>query len=165
MMPAKPVVNNNTPLVALWTLGRLDLLRDLFGTVLVPEAVHREFVATEREDRRAALRQAPWVEVRPLTYPRRVLTYTGLDRGEVEVLALAEETDARLVLLDERKARRFARRLGRSLTGTVGILLLAKEVGRVESVAESLQALRAAGLHLAPALVRQAMQMAGESVR
>jgi hypothetical protein len=38
-MPDGPVVLNNTPLVALWTIGRLDLLRDLFGEVLIPQAV------------------------------------------------------------------------------------------------------------------------------
>jgi predicted nucleic acid-binding protein len=38
-MPVPPVIINNTPLVALWTLDRLDLLSDLFGTVWLPTAV------------------------------------------------------------------------------------------------------------------------------
>lgn len=65
-MPAGPVVGNNTPLVALWALGRLDLLRELYGTVLIPPAVHSEFVATERELRLAmALIQQPRLYGRP----------------------------------------------------------------------------------------------------
>jgi predicted nucleic acid-binding protein len=44
-MPDGPVVLNNTPLVALWTIGRLDLLRDLFGEILIPQAVEAEFLA------------------------------------------------------------------------------------------------------------------------
>jgi predicted nucleic acid-binding protein len=51
----------------------------------------------------------------------------GLDRGEAEVLALAEEREARLVVIDERKARRYAQRLGIPLTGTLGLLVAAKE--------------------------------------
>lgn len=43
-MPARPVIINNTPLVALWVLGRLDLLRDLYGEVLMPQAVYNEFL-------------------------------------------------------------------------------------------------------------------------
>lgn len=39
-MPDRPVISNNTPLVALFALGRLDLLRDLYGEVLIPQAVH-----------------------------------------------------------------------------------------------------------------------------
>ena len=35
-MPDRPVIANNTPLVALWVLGRLDILRDLYGEVGMP---------------------------------------------------------------------------------------------------------------------------------
>jgi predicted nucleic acid-binding protein len=38
-MPDKPVIANNTPLVALWVLGRLDLLRDLYSEVWIPQAI------------------------------------------------------------------------------------------------------------------------------
>jgi predicted nucleic acid-binding protein len=41
-MPARPIVANNTPLVALWVLGRLDILRDLYGEVLIPPGVQAE---------------------------------------------------------------------------------------------------------------------------
>jgi predicted nucleic acid-binding protein len=58
-----------------------------------------------------------------------MLAYTGLDEGEASVLALAEELDASLVIVDERKGRRYAKRLGLAVTGTMGILLLAKEQG------------------------------------
>jgi predicted nucleic acid-binding protein len=57
-MPAGPVVLNNTPLVALTVLGRLDLLRDLFGEVLVPESVQDEFLAVDTALRREALASA-----------------------------------------------------------------------------------------------------------
>jgi predicted nucleic acid-binding protein len=48
-MPGGPVVLNNTPLTALWAIGRLDLLRDPFGEVLIPEAVRAEFLAREKK--------------------------------------------------------------------------------------------------------------------
>ena len=60
-MLAAPVILNNTPLVALWVLSRLDLLRDLYGEVIIPSAVHAEFLATEREARESALTDAPWI--------------------------------------------------------------------------------------------------------
>lgn len=63
-MPVRPVVLNNTPLVALWAIGRLDLLRQLFGEVLIPEAVRDEFLAHEvGEDvgeRSRSLEAASW---------------------------------------------------------------------------------------------------------
>jgi predicted nucleic acid-binding protein len=43
-MPSGPVILNNTPLVAFWVLGQLELLHSLYGEVLVPTAVLAEFV-------------------------------------------------------------------------------------------------------------------------
>jgi uncharacterized protein len=161
-MPNGPVVLNNTPLVALWSLGRLDILRDLYQEALIPRAVEEEFLATEASARRKALDDAPWVRTVELPHPRRALAYAGLHRGEAAVLALAEEMDARLVVLDERKARRYAERLGLSLTGTLGLLLEAKKAGFVGSISDCVTQLLSAGLFLSPELVRRALDIADE---
>jgi predicted nucleic acid-binding protein len=58
-MPDRPVVLNNTPLVALWSIGRLELLRDLFQEVLIPSAVEAEFLATQEVSRQEALARSP----------------------------------------------------------------------------------------------------------
>jgi predicted nucleic acid-binding protein len=162
-MPDGPVVLNNTPLVALWAIGRLDFLRDLFGEVLIPQAVEAEFLAIERNVREGALADAPWIQSVRLAQPRRSLAYMGLDRGEADVLALAEERDARLVVIDERKARRYAERLGLPLTGTLGLLLAAKEAGLIELVTVWTDRLREAGLYLKPDLVQKILRLAGEA--
>lgn len=161
-MPAGPVVANNTPLVALWALGRLDLLRDLFGEVFIPAAVQAEFLAIEETRRKNALANAPWIRATDLLDPRRASAYAGLDRGEAEVLALAEEKRASLVIIDERKGRRYAERLGFAFTGTLGVLLLAKEANLLLSVEEVLEKLERAGLHLSRSLVDRVLEMAGE---
>jgi len=80
--------------------------------VCIPPAVHDEFLAAERPLRQDILEHAPWIKVTPLENPRQALVYVGLDRGEAEVLALACERSARLVILDERKGRQYAKRLG-----------------------------------------------------
>jgi predicted nucleic acid-binding protein len=161
-MPAGPVVANNTPLVALWILGRLDLLRDLYGAVWIPQAVYEEFVATERTRRHAALREASWIVTVPVSNPQHVKVYVGLDQGEAEVLALADEHAARLVIVDERKGRRYAQRLGISLTGTLGVLLLAKERGLVDLLSPLLAELQDGGLYLDSALTDRMLVLAGE---
>jgi predicted nucleic acid-binding protein len=161
-MPDGPVVLNNTPLVALWNLGRLDLLETLFGDILIPRAVHEEFLAASREERRKALAAARFLHVADLADPRRALAYAGLHRGEAQVIALAEERAARLVVLDDRRARRYAERLGFPRTGTLGVLLLAKERGLVRSVAAEITRLQEAGLYLGPTLIAKARELAGE---
>jgi predicted nucleic acid-binding protein len=156
------VILNNTPLVALWSIGHLGLLRDLYDEVFIPQAVYEEFLAAERAVRQADLAEASWIKPTSLTDPRQALVYVGLDYGEAEVLALANEQSARLVIMDERKGRRYALRLGLPLTGTVGILLTAKAQGLIPALAPLLDQLLAEGLFLAPALVEKALELAGE---
>jgi len=161
-MPAGPVISNNTPLVALWVLGHLELLRDLYGEVLIPQAVYEEFLATERAARQEALVKAPWIKPVSLVKSRQVLVYVGLDQGEAEVLALANERSARLIIMDEHKGRRYAKRLGLPLTGTLGILLLAKEKKLVSALAPLIDELLKEGLYLTLDLVTRVLELAGE---
>jgi len=161
-MPAPPIIINNTPLVALWSLDRLDLLRDLFGVVWLPTAVESEFLAVDPVARQQALVGADWLQTVSLAETRHALTYTGLDRGEAEVLAVAVEHEARLVIMDERKGRRYAHRLGLPLTGTLGVLLLAKEEGLVTAAGPLIQQLLDQGLYFSPELVGRALTLAGE---
>ena len=64
-MRKKPVIANNTPLVALWELNSLFLLRELYTEVWIPQAVEDEFLATEPIDRRTALNNAPYIKTIP----------------------------------------------------------------------------------------------------
>ncbi len=162
-MRKKPVIANNTPLVALWELNSLFLLRELYTEVWIPQAVEDEFLATEPIDRRTALNNAPYIKTVPLTHPQRALAYVGLHHGEASVLALAEEHDARLVIIDERKARGYAQRIGLPLTGTIGVLLLAKNEGLIGAIKPLLTTLHDNGLYLSVPLTNKALQLAGET--
>jgi len=161
-MPAKPVVVNSTPLVAFWAIGRLDILRLLFGEIVIPPAVREEFLSTEKETRRKTLRDESWIRVIGLESPNRTGAFVTLDEGEAQVLALAEEQNASLVLIDERKARRYAERLKLPLSGTLGVLLLAKEEKIIPAIAPLLKAIQEAGLYLHEELIEQVLGLAGE---
>lgn len=161
-MADRPVVANTTPLVSLWLLNRLDLLQGLYSEILIPPAVQSEFLAAEMAVRQMSLTNAPWIRVVPLTQPQRALAYAGLDRGEAEVLALAEEQSARLVIIDERAGRRYARRMTLPITGTLGVLLLAKESGLIQEVKPLIEMLHQAGMYLGEDLIEGVLRLAGE---
>jgi hypothetical protein len=161
-MPVKPVITNNTPLAALWSVGYLALLRDLFKEVWAPQAVCDEFLAAEPALRQATLESSPWIRCVSLQNPQHVAVYIGLDRGEAEVLSLAEESEPRLIIMDELRGRRYAQRLGLPLTGTLGVLLLAKEQGLIPAIKPLVEALLNAGLYLTPELIEKALAIAGE---
>ena len=124
------VVSDAGPLIALSKLGRLALLRQLYEQVLIPQAVYEEVViAGLREGHSDAIVVDHAVQLGHITVQPAVLSDSdsrwsaAIDLGEVEVIVLARDNDADLVLIDNAHARRAARSVGIPLRGTVGILL------------------------------------------
>ena len=158
------VVSNTTPIIALSVIGRLTLLRELYAEVLIPPAVYSEIMAGgARRAGAAELRHASWIRTVPLQDPRRAELLVDLDRGEAEAIALAMELDADLLLIDERLARRHALRLGLTITGSLGVLLKAKERGLVSELRPLIQELRRNKIRLSEDVVQQALRLAGEA--
>lgn len=159
--PVRRVISNTTPLIALALIGQLSLLQQLYGQIVIPPAVEAELVAGSNNVA-VDTHSAAWIKVVALQDPQRAALIVGLDRGEAEVLALTQELSVDLVLLDERLARRYARRLGLPLTGTLGVLVKAKQQNLIPSIAPLIQALRQGGIHLSEAVVQEALRLAGE---
>jgi hypothetical protein len=124
-------------------LDLLKLLPALVGSVTVPPAVVEEL----SEGQRLGINlpnplSHSWIIVRsPVSAPALRLI-TDLGPGESEVLALALETPNSIVILDDDLARRTAEMSGIRLTGTLGILLDAKQAGLLEEIAPLLERLQ-----------------------
>ncbi|WP_303884140.1 DUF3368 domain-containing protein, partial [Acetomicrobium mobile] len=90
---------------------------------------------------------------------------TQLDYGEAEVIALALEMGARLVLLDEKEAREFARKLGLKVLGTIGLLIWAKKEGIIDNLKVYLDALQMkAGFRVSQQLYKQVLKEVNEEM-
>jgi hypothetical protein len=151
------VVADASPLIALARIGRLELLRALFGTLVLPNAVWREVTEAGRDKAGAAtVLLADWIGRRDVSDQGLVaLLRQDLGAGEAEAIALAREVSADLVLLDERLGRAAAKRLGLRVTGLVGVLIEARERGLLADAEAVLDALhRQAGFWLAEELRR-----------
>ena len=162
-MPIQPVVSNNSPLVGLLGINLLSLLRDLYTEVWIPRKVEKEFLRKDPVVRREALENAPWIKTVDLTDPRTAAVHAELDDGEAEALALANEHDARLVLLDEKRGRQKAKQIGLTAIGIVGVLQEAKEEGLIDVIKPLLMQLQDNGIHLSESLINNALQDAGEA--
>ena len=162
-MPTNPIISNNSPLVALWGLGLLSLLRDLYTEIWIPRAVEREFLRSKKEVRQHALNSAPWIKTVDLANPQNAADFERLGDGEAEVLALANEHKADLVLIDEKRARQMTQDIGLPVKGTVGILLEAKKKGLVDLVKPLLTSLKNNGMHLDDSLIAYVLDEAGET--
>ena len=158
-----PVVVDTTPLIALALLEHTELLRRFYGGVLIPPAVRAELESGSLQGRYTlTLSDASWIETAALDDPRRADLLSDLDRGEAEVLALAQERRARLVIIDEKLGRRHAQRLGLPLTGSLGVLIRAKQAGVIAELAPLLDELVDRGIYLGQPLVEEAPRLAGE---
>ncbi|AHF91074.1 hypothetical protein OPIT5_13530 [Opitutaceae bacterium TAV5] len=150
--PAKiAAVLDSTCLIGLDNIGRLDVIDALLQPAWAPPAVEKEFGA-----------RPAWLQIVPPADRALVASLRMMvDAGESEAIALAQEKGIR-VILDDRKARAVAARLGVPVTGTVGLLLKAKEFGVVPLVRPLLDALDASGFHLGPGILAEALRLAGE---
>lgn len=157
------MIVNASPLICLSKGGLLDLLPALFKEIVVPAAVIQEIMRKGVIDPPSKdlsshkwLKQVDTVAVNP-----SVVSW-DLGEGESSVLSFALRNPQFLAIIDDREARRCAVSLSCRYTGTVGLIVLAKQRGIVPSVRESLKRLRDSGLWLSEVFIRDICRKANE---
>ncbi len=136
------VISNTSPLIGLAKIEQLSLLQQLFQAIMIPQTVYDEFFenCTPSEETHFRAVSHEFVEiitVQPLhSFSRR------LDRGEQDVLTLALQEHADLVLLDDRKAFNEAQELKLAVASTRAVLTIAEERHLIRSYQEIEDALR-----------------------
>jgi predicted nucleic acid-binding protein len=124
------VVSDTSAITSLLQIGRIGLLASLYDEVVIPGAV-------ERELRRTHKRLPDFIRTVPVVDPTLSGRFVGeLDAGESEAIALMLEGRGDLLLMDERKGRRVAKRAGIQVIGLLGVLLDARQAGLLKSISE-----------------------------
>jgi predicted nucleic acid-binding protein len=160
-------VVNASPLIH---LARVSLLEWLRGPgqddeVIVPAVVLDEVLRGAGHDPSAGLVEAAardWLTVVPTPEPHSDINPARIDDGEIAVLSVALVTPGSTVVLDDRAARAEAARLGIPKTGTLRLLLEAKDLGIITSIRTPLELLRARGMRLSDDVWREVLSLAGE---
>jgi predicted nucleic acid-binding protein len=164
MLDKKEIVIDTGPIIALVAaLGDLSILRSLYHRVLVPYEVCQEilvggpngFAVNEFED-------ASWLENWRDPLDIAPILINSLDIGEASVIQLALNEKIRTVCIDEPRGRCIARLSGLSLTGSIGILLLAKREGHPISIQSAIQRMQQRGVWLSERVIAFALKQAGE---
>jgi len=155
------VVADAGPLMALGRHDLLDLLPQLFGQVWTPTFVLNECTARPEladAQRVAGAVTAGWlrvVDTAPIQLP-------GLDMGECAAIATAIELQAAL-LVDDRAARQRAEAIGLAVMGTLGILVLAKRRGLLDSVKPVAERMRSDGHYISLEALQAVMHLTDEA--
>jgi predicted nucleic acid-binding protein len=145
------VVSDSTCLIGLERIQRLELLPLLFDVMYVPPAVAAEFGATPA-----------WLKVRAPQDAAHVAALKLLvDDGEAEAIALAKELGCE-VILDDLQARKLAARQNVNCIGLLGVLLRAKNAGRLTAIRPLVEALKHERFFFNEALITEALRLAHE---
>jgi predicted nucleic acid-binding protein len=91
-----------------------------------------------------------------------LLIESFVDKGEASAIALALESENSLLIIDDRKGRKFARQLGLSIIGTIGIIVDAKLAGFIPSVKPLLVKIKTTNFRITEELELLILQKAGE---
>lgn len=163
------IIADTGPVIALATINRLDIFRELSKQVCVPKTVVRELLAKvgkEADIIDAALssfmvscdkpEQADHDNINPII--------KALGSGERDVIAKAYYSKKQtIVVIDDKAARTIAKKLQLNVTGTIGILLKAKERNLLkDDFADSLYSIRKNGYYLSDRIIELACKIASE---
>jgi predicted nucleic acid-binding protein len=151
------VVSDTSPISALLSIGREQLLPDLFQSVCIPVAVRDELA-------RFHVAIPAFLQVRSISDRAAVDSFRGrLDLGESEAIVLARECQADYLLVDERRGRKIAKEEGLQVIGLLGALLLARKRSLLPSLKDCIKELTAtAGFYVDDATVAAVLKAAGE---
>lgn len=160
----RKVVVNTTPLIALSHTGQLDILKKLYGEIVIPEAVYTELSAkAESICKKTVDKSLDWIRVDKIKNQMAKAMYkTQLHDGEVEVMILSKEIGADVVIIDDANAKKHAKYLGLSVTGTLGVLIKAKQEGYVKELKPILQQMVENGIYISQSLIVLCLKQVGE---
>jgi uncharacterized protein len=160
------IICNATPLINFAAINRLDILQTTLDLIIIPQAVYNETTVIDfpgSEPILKAVTTSGWLQVWKVSAVGNNIA-PELDDGEREAIALALETKAEKILLDEQEARQVARKLGLQVMGTLGILLLAKQKRIVPQVQPLLDAMiDVAQYWVKDTLYQEVLREAGEA--
>lgn len=134
-------------------IGELNILKELYGTVILTKKIKEEFGST----------LPGWFEikkVKDLNYQK--ILETIVDKGEASAIALALELDNPLLIIDDLKGRKLAKKLNLNITGTLGVILKAKEKGIIKSTKGIFEKLKQSNFRISEKVETELLKLSGE---
>lgn len=158
------VVCDSTTLIALAKIGKINLLKDIFKKVYIPNAVYSEIVIKGKGRPGAKeVKDARWIYKKQVKDHQTVeMLASEIGHGEAEVLVLGKELSADWLIIDDERARIAATSAGFQIIGVAGILLLAKELKLIHSVKHFLDELKKKNFRLSDKIRKEVLKKAAE---
>ena len=147
------VISDTSVLIIFHKIDELDLLKKVYGSLIITPEVAKEFIEQLPE----------WINVVSVKDNKyRDFIETQVDLGEASAIALAAEFDNPLLLLDDIKARKLARKLDMNFTGTLGVINKAKQIGVIDKVKPLIDKLLSTDFRISNNIVIELLKMNNE---
>jgi len=147
------VITDTSSLILFHKIGELNILHNVYSNIITTKEIVEEF-------------QEPlpsWinvVEVKDKKYQKSI--ETQIDIGEASAIALAQETENPLLLLDDLKARKLAKKLNLKFTGTLGVIHKAKQMGVIKEVKPMIDKLLETNFRISKDVVSELLKLNNE---
>lgn len=144
----KNIVCDASCLILLNKIERLDVLQKVFGKILITDIIAQEIKISNPD----------WIKVQnPSSVLQKGLSNL-LDPGEASAISLAAELESALLIIDEAKGRKVATRMGIPITGSLGVIIAAKNKGHISTVKPILERIQATNFRISSHLVREVLE-------
>jgi len=135
------VISDTTAITNLIRLDLLFVLPELYGEILIPTAVYDELSVYGNQ--KAIIDNSSWIQTIQISGSETLdKLLLSMDRGEAEAIMLAIELNPDYLIIDELLGREMAKAYNIEVIGLLGILVLSKEEGLIESVSQHLTILK-----------------------
>lgn len=158
------VVSDSSVITGLLALNRIELLRELFGQVLISDSVFKELTSLKDFGYDVEKLNQTWIKITQIeNIQKRNILLKRLDLGEADSIILAIEKNVDFILMDERKGRKIAKEIGLKIVGLIGILIQAKKNGLISNLKSELQFLTSKlEFRMSKQLIERALVEVGE---
>lgn len=164
IVPKPTVIADTSPLLYLHQVGCLNLLHQLYTEIVVPTAVAQELAIGHTQGVDVPnVSGLPWIDIPSATPSLSLPSQIDLGQGEAAVILLGLSTANSLLILDDQLGRSIANLYRLKCTGTLGVLIKAKQSGYLSAIAPVIAGLKNQGMWLSDTIIRAALHLAGEA--
>jgi len=150
---SKIIVSDTSCLILLLKIDEIGILKEMSNKVFVTSVIKNEL----KQD------LPVWIQVLdPKDKHYQSILEIDLDKGEASAIALMLELDDAILIIDDLKGRKLAEKLGFKFSGTLGLLLKAKQIGVIKSIKPVLDKIRLTNFRFSEKLLTDILNQAKE---
>jgi len=150
---SKIIVSDTSCLILLLKIDEIGVLKEMSHKVFVTSVIKDEL----KQD------LPDWIQVLdPKDKHYQSILEIDLDKGEASAIALMLELDDAILIIDDLKGRKLAEKLGFKFSGTLGLLLKAKQIGIIKSIKPVLDKIRLTNFRFSEKLFTDILNQAKE---